>query len=186
LLLFYRPNSNGIQLKLKATDIDAGIASAEKTWKKYFPDLPFAYTFLDQDFNSQYAADEKRGKIFTAFSVLTILITCLGLLGLIAFTTEQRQKEISIRKVMGANVGQIIPLITRNFIALVGLSCLIAFPVAWYFMRNWLDIFPYNTGLRVTPFILSAVVVLIITLLTVVFHTVKAAIANPVKALKVE
>jgi len=136
LLLFYRPNSNGIQLKLKATDIDAGIASAEKTWKTYFPDLPFAYTFLDQDFNSQYAADEKRGKIFTAFSVLTILITCLGLLGLIAFTTEQRQKEISIRKVMGANVGQIIPLITRNFIALVGLSCLIAFPVAWYFMSN--------------------------------------------------
>ena len=87
---------------------------------------------------------------------------------------------------MGANVGQIIPLITRNFIALVGLSCVIAFPVAWYFMNKWLDIFPYNTGLHFTPFILSAVVVLVITLLTVIFHTVRAAIANPVKALKVE
>jgi putative ABC transport system permease protein len=186
LLIFFRPNSSGIQLKLDAQDITAAVASVEKSWQTYFPELPFEYTFLDQDFDSQYAADQKRGKIFTAFSVLTIFITCLGLLGLIAFTTEQRQKEISIRKVMGANVSQIIPLITRNFIALVGLSCLIAFPVAWYFMSNWLKIFPYNTGLNIAPFLLSAVVVLVITLLTVIFHTVRAAVANPVKALKAE
>jgi putative ABC transport system permease protein len=114
-----------------------------------FPELPFQYTFLDQDFNSQYAADQKRGKIFTAFSISTILITCLGLLGLIAFTTQQRQKEISIRKVMGAKAGQLVPLMTKNFVLLVGLSCLIAFPVAWYFMDKWLKIFPYNTGLSV-------------------------------------
>lgn len=186
LLLFYRPASNTIELKLSAQDIPSTIASLETSWKKYFPDLPFAYTFLDQDFNSQYAADQKRGKIFTAFSVLTILITCLGLLGLIAFTTEQRQKEISIRKVMGANVTQIIPLVTRNFAALVGLSCFIAFPVAWYFMSNWLKIFPYNTGLSITPFIFSAMVVLLITMLTVIFHTLRAAVANPVKALRAE
>jgi putative ABC transport system permease protein len=148
--------------------------------------LPFQYTFLDQDFDSQYAADQKRGKIFTAFSILTILITCLGLLGLIAFTTEQRQKEISIRKVVGANIGQLVPLITKNFVVLVGLSCVIAFPVAWYFMDKWLDIFPYNTGLTVTPFILSAVVVLLITLMTVIFHTLRAALANPVKSLRTE
>jgi putative ABC transport system permease protein len=186
LMFFYRPTNNIIEIKLNAKNIGAGIASVEKSWNKYFPELAFAYTFLDQDFNSQYAADQKRGKIFTAFSILTILITCLGLLGLIAFTTQQRQKEISIRKVMGANVSQIIPLITRNFIALVGLSCLIAFPVAWYFMNNWLKIFPYNTGLKIMPFLLSAVVVLIITMLTVIFHTLRAAVANPVKALKTE
>lgn len=186
LILFYSPNSRTIELKLDATNITTTIASLEKSWKKYFPDLPFAYTFLDQDFNSQYAADQKRGKIFTAFSILTIIITCLGLLGLIAFTTQQRQKEISIRKVMGAKVAQIIPLITRNFVALVGLSCLIAFPVAWYFMSNWLKIFPYNTGLKITPFILSALVVLALTLLTVIFHTVRAAVAKPVKALRTE
>jgi putative ABC transport system permease protein len=186
LIFFYRPTNNIIELKLDAQNISTTIASIESSWKKYFPDLPFAYTFLDQDFNSQYAADQKRGKIFTAFSILTILITCLGLLGLIAFTTEQRQKEISIRKVMGANVSQIVPLVTRNFVALVGLSCFIAFPVAWYFMSNWLKIFPYNTGLSVTPFLLSALVVLIITLLTVIFHTVRAAVANPVKALRTE
>jgi putative ABC transport system permease protein len=186
LILFYRPSSNIIELKLDAKNINTSIASVEQSWKKYFPDLPFAYTFLDQDFNSQYAADQKRGKIFTAFSILTIIITCLGLLGLIAFTTQQRQKEISIRKVMGAKVAQIIPLITRNFVALVGLSCLIAFPAAWYFMSNWLKIFPYNTGLTITPFILSALVVLAITLLTVIFHTVRAAVAKPVKALRAE
>ena len=186
LLLFYAPNNNTIQLKLRAGNIPSAIAGIEKKWKAAFPELPFQYTFLDQDFDSQYAADQKRSKIFTAFSILTILITCLGLLGLIAFTTQQRQKEISVRKVLGANIGQIIPLITRNFILLVGLSCFIAFPVAWYFMDKWLKIFPYNTGLSATPFILSAITVLLITLLTVIFHTMKAALANPVKSLRTE
>jgi putative ABC transport system permease protein len=186
LILFYSPNNNSIQLKLNAANIPATIAGIEKKWKATFPELPFQYTFLDQDFNSQYAADQKRGKIFTAFSILTILITCLGLLGLIAFTTEQRQKEISIRKVVGANIGQLVPLITKNFVVLVGLSCVIAFPVAWYFMDKWLDIFPYNTGLTVTPFLLSALVVLVITLMTVIFHTLKAALANPIKSLRTE
>jgi len=186
LILFYAPNNNSIQLKLNAGNIPATIAAIEGKWKAAFPELPFQYTFLDQDFNSQYAADQKRGKIFTAFSISTILITCLGLLGLIAFTTQQRQKEISIRKVMGAKAGELVPLMTKNFVLLVGLSCLIAFPVAWYFMDKWLKIFPYNTGLSAQPFILSAIVVLIITLMTVIFHTLKAAFANPVKSLRTE
>ncbi|MBN8855234.1 MAG: hypothetical protein BGO55_24485 [Sphingobacteriales bacterium 50-39] len=186
LILFYTPNSNGIQIKLNTSNIPTTIAGVERTWKGIFPDLPFGYTFLDQDFDSQYAADQKRGEIFTAFSILTILITCLGLLGLIAFTTEQRQKEMSIRKVMGAGLGQIVPLLTRNFVYLVGFSCLIAFPVAWIFMDKWLKIFPYNTGLSPTPFLLSALSVLLITLLTVTFHAVRAALANPSKALKTE
>jgi putative ABC transport system permease protein len=186
LILFYSPNNNSIQLKLGAANIQAAVAGIETKWKAAFPELPFQYTFLDQDFDSQYAADQKRGKIFTAFSILTILITCLGLLGLIAFTTQQKQKEISIRKVMGANTGQLVPLITKNFILLVGLSCFIAFPVAWYFMDKWLKIFPYNTGLSAMPFILSAVTVLMITLVTVIFHTLRAALANPVKSLRTE
>ena len=186
LILFYAPNNNSIQMKLNAGNMPQTIAGIEGKWKAAFPELPFQYTFLDQDFNSQYAADQKRGKIFTAFSISTILITCLGLLGLIAFTTQQRQKEISIRKVMGAKAGQLVPLMTKNFVLLVGLSCLIAFPVAWYFMDKWLKIFPYNTGLSAQPFILSAIVVLIITLMTVIFHTLKAAFANPVKSLRTE
>jgi putative ABC transport system permease protein len=186
LILFYSPSNNGLQLKLNTQNISSTIAGLEKTWKTIFPDLPFQYTFLDQDFDSQYAADQKRGKIFTAFSILTILITCLGLLGLIAFTTEQRQKEISIRKILGAGIGQLVPLITKNFVLLVGISCLIAFPIAWLFMDKWLKIFPYNTGLSVTPFLLSALTVLLITLLTVIFHTLKAALANPANALRSE
>jgi len=186
LLLFYRPNSNLIQVKLGAADMTKSIAGIERSWKSIFPELPFQYTFLDQDFDSQYAADQKRGKIFTAFSVLTVLITCLGLLGLIAFTTQQRQKEISIRKIMGAGLAEIIPLITRNFVLLVGIACLIAFPVAYLFMDKWLKIFPYNTGLTILPFLLSALTVLFITMLTVIFHTVKAAVANPAKNLRTE
>jgi putative ABC transport system permease protein len=186
LILFYSPNSNNIQLKLASNNIPATVASVEKTWKSIFPDLPFTYTFLDQDFDSQYASDQKRGKIFTAFSILTILITCLGLLGLIAFITQQRQKEISIRKILGAGLGEIIPLITRNFVYLVGISCLIAFPVAWLFMDKWLKVFPYNTGLTIAPFLLSALTVLLITLLTVIFHTLRAAIANPAKSLRAD
>lgn len=186
LLLFYQPTSNGIQLKLNAKNVSSAIASVERSWKKTFPDMPFQYTFLDQDFDSQYAADQKRGKIFTTFSILTIIITCLGLLGLVAFTTQQRQKEISIRKVMGAGIGQIVPLVTRNFVALVGISCFIAFPVAYLFMDKWLKIFPYNTGLSVTPFLLSAIAVLIITMITVSFHAIKAAVTNPVKSLRTE
>ncbi len=186
LIIRYNQNNAGIQLKLDPKNIPATIAGIEKTWKAYFPDLPFTYKFLDQDFDSQYAADQKRGKIFTSFSILTIFITCLGLLGLIAFTTEQRQKEISIRKIMGAGIGQIVPLLTTNFIVLVGVSCLVAFPIAWVFMHNWLKIFTYNTGLTPLPFLLSALTVLLITMLTVAFHTLKAAVANPSKSLRTE
>ena len=104
LMLFYRPNVQSIQIKVAPGNVDKTIASLKKTWSTIFPDLEFSYTFLDEDFNSQYAADQKRGTIYASFSMLTILITCLGLLGLIAFTTEQRQKEISIRKILGAGL----------------------------------------------------------------------------------
>ena len=186
LIIPFGANGNMIQLKLDPATIPGTIAGVEKTWKADFPELPFSFTFLDQDFDSQYAADQKRGKIFTSFSLLTILITCLGLLGLIAFTTQQRQKELSIRKIMGASVGQIIPLLTKSFVWLVGISCLIAFPAAGLFMHSWLKAFTYSTGLQPMPFVLSALTVLLITMLTVIFHTLRAAVANPSKSLRTE
>ena len=186
LLLFYSPNNNVIQVKLNPGDIKNTIDLAEKAWKKYFPQLPFEYKFLDDDFNSQYAADQKRGKIFAAFSVLTILITCLGLLGLTAFTTQQKQKEISMRRVMGASVVQVVTLITRNYLWLSLIAAAIAFPVAWYFMQNWLKLFPYNTGLSFIPFILSAGVILITAAVTATYHSTKAALTSPAKILKTE
>jgi len=186
LILYYGIINNVFQVKLAPANIPSTIASIEESWKTIFPGLPFNYTFLDQDFDSQYAADQKRGKIFTAFSTLTIFITCLGLLGLIAFTTQQRQKEISIRKVMGAGLPSIVSLIAKNFIILVGISCLIAFPIAYYFMHKWLDVFPYKEGLKISTFVLSALVVLVIALLTVSFHTIRVALSNPVKSLRSE
>jgi len=183
-LLFYRPYGNHIQLKLDGRDMPGTIAGMRETWHTIFPELPFESNFLDQGFDKQYAADQRRGKLFTTFSVLTVMITCLGLLGLIAFITQQRQKEISMRKIMGAGVGQLVTLITRNFVFLVGISCLIAFPVAYWFMNKWLSFFPYNTGWSPTPYLLAAVTVLLITLLTVIYHTMRAALTNPSKSLR--
>src|SRR4051812_17937512 len=186
LLLFYGPNGNIIQLKMEADKIAASIPKLESLWKKYFPELPFEYKFLDEDFNSQYAADQKRGKIFAAFSVLTIIITCLGLLGLTAFTTQQKQKEISIRRVMGASILQVVTLITKNYLWLALISAGIAFPVAWYFMRNCLKFFPYNSGLSIFPFVVSPLVIFITASATAMFHSAKAALANPVDNLRTE
>jgi putative ABC transport system permease protein len=186
LLLFYSPNSNIIQVKLNPGDIKTSITQTENVWKKYFPQLPFEYKFLDEDFNSQYAADQKRGKIFAAFSILTIMITCLGLLGLTAFTTQQKQKEISIRRVMGASIVQVVTMITKNYLWLSLIAAVIAFPVAWYFMNNWLNIFPYNAGLSAIPFILSAFVIVVTATTTATFHSAKAALTSPAKILKTE
>ncbi len=186
LILFYFPNSNMIQLKLDAASTRSSVAKVEATWKKYFPQLPFEYKFLDDDFNSQYVADQKRGKIFASFSILTIIITCLGLLGLTAFTTQQRQKEISIRRVLGASTTEVVAMITKNYLWLALIAAAIAFPVAWYFMDKWLKIFPYNAGLSVLPFAVSALVILITAVATAGYHSARAALTKPVKSLRTE
>jgi putative ABC transport system permease protein len=186
LLLFYGPNGNVIQLKLNSANINETIAKVGSTWKKYFPQLPFEYKFLDQGLNTQYAADQQRGKIFAALSVLTIIITCLGLLGLTAFTTQQKQKEISIRRVMGASISQIVTLIARNYLLLALIAAAIAFPVAFYFMHHWLKVFTYSAGLSFVPFIVSALAIVLTALLTATYHSAKAAMSKPAKNLRTE
>ncbi|HEY2348498.1 MAG TPA: ABC transporter permease, partial [Puia sp.] len=183
LLFFYQPNSNIIQVKLNPANIQSSITLAEKVWKKYFPELPFEYKFLDKDFNTQFEADQKRGKIFASFSVITILITCLGLLGLTAFTTQQKQKEISMRRVLGASITQVVTLITRNYLWLSLIAACIAFPVAWYFMSNWLKLFPYNEGLSAIPFILSALVIVTTAAITSAYYSTRAALTSPATTL---
>jgi len=186
LLLFYSPNNNIIQLKMNPGNVKSTIAQVETVWKKYFPQLPFEYKFLDEDFNSQYVADQKRGKIFAAFSILTIFITCLGLLGLTAFTTQQKQKEISIRRVLGASTMEMVILITKNYLWLALIASFIAFPVAYYFMHNWLKVFPYNDGLSLIPFIVSAFVIVVTATITATYHSAKAALTKPAVVLKTE
>jgi putative ABC transport system permease protein len=186
LLFFYSPNSNIIQVKLNPGNIQSSITLAESVWKKYFPQLPFEYKFLDNDFNSQYEADQKRGKIFASFSVITILITCLGLLGLTAFTTQQKQKEISMRRVLGASITQVVTLITRNYLWLSLIAACIAFPVAWYFMSNWLKLFEYKEALSPIPFILSALVIVTTAAITSAYYSTRAALTSPATTLKTE
>lgn len=186
LIIFYGANGNKIQLKMAEGDLNPTIVKVETIWKKYFPQLPFEYKFMDANFNSQYAADQKRGKIFAAFSILTIIITCLGLLGLTAFTTQQRQKEISVRRVLGATTGEVVRMITKNYLWLALIAAAIAFPVAWYFMHKWLQVFPYNTGLSLIPFVVSALIILVTAIATASFHSAKAALSNPVKSLRSE
>ncbi|MEP7268749.1 MAG: ABC transporter permease [Saprospiraceae bacterium] len=186
LILFCSPNCNIIQLKLDAGNIEPLIGRIETTWKKFFPQLPFEYKFLDQDFDSQYTADKKRGKIFAAFSLLTILITFLGLMGLTAFTTQQKQKEISIRRVLGASTSNIVTLITQNYLWLALIATLIAFPIAFYFMNNWLNIFPFHDKLSFFPFLISTLIILCTATLTSIFYSAKAAWANPSNNLRTE
>ena len=187
MILLDRNNSN-IFVRTGDGDVRQAIDAIGKAWKEIFPTYTFEYNFLDADFNSQYKADEKRSQIFTAFSALTIIIACLGLLGLAAFTTEQRTKEIGVRKVIGASVQQLVMLVSKEFFILVIIGMLMAFPVAWYFTSSWLQHFAYRIELKGEwpTFVLSALIALLITLVTVGYHVMRAASANPVKSLKDE
>jgi putative ABC transport system permease protein len=186
LLIYPSKNLNYVFVRTAEGDVKQSVAAVEKAWLEIFPNSVFEYEFLDQDFNSQYKADEKRSMIFTMFSGLTIVIACLGLLGLSAFTTEQRTKEIGVRKVIGASVSGLIYLVSKEFFLLVGIGTLVSFPFAWYLTEAWLQNFAYRIELshEWPTFFLSAILACLITLATVSFHVVRAASANPVNALR--
>jgi putative ABC transport system permease protein len=188
LMIILNKDHNYVFVRTEEGDVTKSLGSVEKAWQEIFPNSSLEYTFLDQDFNSQYKADEKRSQIFTAFSGLTVFIACLGLLGLSAFTTEQRTKEIGVRKVIGANVNSLVLLVSKEFFLLVGLGMLLAFPAAWYFTDSWLQNFAYRIELmhEWPTFIVSAFLAFVITLVTVGFHVIRAASTNPVKALRDE
>lgn len=188
LMIILNDNLRNVFVRVREGDVRQSLASLESIWNEVNPNFPFEYNFLDQDFDSQYKADEKRSKIFTVFSALTLSIACLGLLGLAAFTTEQRTNEIGVRKVIGASVPSLIILVTKEFFILVAISMVMAFPVAWHFTDGWLQNFAYRielTGEWLT-FILSVLLAFLITMATVGFHVIRAAIANPVNSLRDE
>lgn len=188
LMIVLSNNVNYIFVRLSPGDLRSSLAALEREWKQVYPSNPFEYTFLNEDLNSQYLADEKRSVIFTTFSSLTIVIACLGLLGLAAYTTEQRTKEMGVRKVIGASIKSLVVLVSKEFFVLVTLGILLAFPAAWYFTDRWLQNFAYRIHLsnEWITFLLSAGLALLITLLTVSYHVVRAAMANPVNALREE
>jgi putative ABC transport system permease protein len=147
---------------------------------------PFVYSFMDDDFNKLYQADQRSGQIFVSFAIFAILIACLGLFGLVTYAAEQRTKEIGIRKVLGATVGNVVGLLSKEFLKLVALSALIAFPIAWWAMHNWLLDFEYRTTIGWWIFAVAGLSALAITLLTVSFRAVKTALRNPVTSLRSE
>ena len=172
--------------KVNTTDITGLVKKIESLWKEMNPGMPFAYSFLDDSFNEMYKSEQRVGKIALIFSTLAILIACLGLFGLATFISEQRTKEIGIRKVLGASVEGIVRLLSKDFLKLVGISFVIAAPLSWWIMNNWLKDFAYRIPLEWWIIVLAGFIALLIALTTVSFQAIKAAIANPVTSLRSE
>jgi len=188
-LLFALPSFNyypKISVKIDGHNVQSAISTLTDTWRKYLPESPFEYTFLDERFDRLYKSEQQQGQLFTIFSCIAILIACLGLFGLSAFTISQRFKEIGIRKVLGATVSQIVSELSKDFLKLVLIAAIIAFPVAWYSMNKWLLDFAYRINMSWWVFAIAGVTALIIAFATISFQSIKAALMNPVKSLRSE
>ena len=179
-------NAGTISFRMKTTDMAQTINRIKTTWKNIAPNEPFTYSFLNEEFENMYRSEQRSGKIFISFAVLAILIACLGLFGLAAYAAEQRTKEIGIRKVLGATVSNIVSMLSKDFLKLVLIASLIAFPVAWWFMNKWLEDFAYRIHISWWVFVLASFVSIFIAIITVSFQAIKAALANPVKNLRTE
>ncbi|HEX8041079.1 MAG TPA: FtsX-like permease family protein, partial [Chryseosolibacter sp.] len=185
ILLGPEPNFE-MAIRLSAGNTQDHIRTLEKIWKKYAPDAPFEYSFVDENFNALFRAERRMSQIILIFTLLAITIACLGLFGLAAYTAEQRAKEISIRKVMGASVSQVMILMSRDFTMLVMVAFAIATPLAWYFAESWLSGFANRITVDFTFVVFSGVISLLVALLTISYQSVKAAKENPVNAMRLE
>ncbi|MCW5911652.1 MAG: ABC transporter permease [Cyclobacteriaceae bacterium] len=175
-----------ISVKIKSADMQEAVQSISKTWKEFVPNQPVRFAFLDESYAQMYKDVERTGRIFTSFSVLAIVVACLGLFALSAFMAEQRSKEISIRLVLGASLKNIFGLLTFNFVKLVLIAFVIAAPLAWYVMTKWLQNYAYKTEISWDVFLLTGVLSVVIALLTISYQSVRAALVNPVKNLRSE
>jgi len=178
--------SNAMAVKIKAGDYSKTIKSIEEKWSSIAPGQPFNHYFLDDAFNKTFEAEQRLGRIFSVFTILSILIACLGLFGLAAFSAEKRRKEIGIRKVLGASIAQITYELSIDFLKLVIISVLISVPLAWHTMNIWLEDFTYRIEIGIETFALAIFLAILISILTLGFQSVKAAIANPIKSLRSE
>lgn len=186
LIVFLNPGVNHIFVRIHRENIPATLVFLETAWKKAVPNLPFAYNFLDEEFNSLYTDVENMGTGLRYFTFFAGCIACLGLLGLTSFSTEKRTKEIGIRKILGSSVSGIVTLLCRDYVHVVLLANLCAWPISWWLMFRWLQNFPYRVSLSWTNFVLSGLLILLITFVTVSYQSIKAALANPVDSLRYE
>ena len=188
LILFCHPkNANVLTIRIKPDiDLTAALAKTEAIFKTNNPGYPFEYKFLDEEFNQLFSTETLIGNLAGIFSVLAIFISCLGLFGLSAYTAEQRRKEIGIRKVLGASTEGLAGLLSKEFLKLVALSCILAFPISWWAMNNWLQDYQYRTTIHWWIFAIAGIVSLTIALITVSFQAIKVAITNPINSLRSE
>lgn len=187
LLVPRNTNSYGrISIKVSGNRMPETLAHIEKSWQKFLPEVPYEYTFLDENFARLYDAEQKQRSVFSTFSVLAIIIACLGLFGLSAFTISQRIREIGVRKVLGASLPSILLLLSKDFVKLVLIASIVAFPIAWWAMKNWLQEFSYRTTISWWIFVIAGAAALLVALLTIGYQAFRAAMANPVKSLRTE
>ncbi len=184
--LFMYQSSGTLAVKMKSGDFSNTIASIEGIWTDLAPGQPFNYRFMDDSFNTTYETEQRLGKIFVVFTVLSVLIACLGLFGLAAFNAQKRTKEIGIRKVLGASVGQITYRLTTDFLRMVGIAVVIALPIGWLVMNKWLQDFSYRIDIAWWVLAMAALLAIAIAILTVSYQSIKAAIVNPVRSLRSE
>jgi putative ABC transport system permease protein len=186
LFMMLGHNYGALMVKIRTDDVKGFLEEAKKQWEAFNTEIPFSYYFLDDRFASLYQAEQKTGQVFTLFAILAIIIASLGLFGLVAFTTEQRTKEIGIRKVLGASVNQVLFLLSKKFLSLVCIAFVISIPLTWWAMHNWLNNFAYRISINWWVFLMAGLLAVLIALLTISFQAVKAALANPVKSLRTE
>jgi putative ABC transport system permease protein len=175
-----------VMIRIKGTQQKETIAQIQKMYESYNPGFPFTFNYLDEAYQKQYETETRVSVLAGYFSALAIIISCLGLFGLVAFTAQKRQKEIGIRKVIGASVNNITVMLTKDFLKLVIIAVIVAFPLSWWAMSQWLQGFAYRIDIGAGVFFIAIVSIVVITLLTVSFQAIKAAIANPVKSLRSE
>ena len=181
-----QPYMSNLTVATESKNYEALLSKIEVLWHKDFPSAPFDYKFLDQEVQKQYETEITLSKIINSFTIMAILISCLGLFGLAAFSAEQRKKEIGVRKVLGASVSGVVGLLSKDFLKLVGIAILIATPLAWWAMHKWLQAFAYRVEISWWMFALAGCAAVIIAMITVSFQAIKAAVANPVKSLRTE
>ncbi|NJM25571.1 MAG: FtsX-like permease family protein [Bacteroidia bacterium] len=186
--LVFQPSQfySRISLKLAGSNVQDGIAHLEKVWSEFLPERPFEYSFLNDQYQDLYESEQQQSELFTLFSGLAILIASLGLFGLATFNTLQRLKEIGIRKVLGASIPSILRLLTEGIVVLIVVANAIAWPVAWYFMNDWLNSFAYHVNMNVGIYILSGALAVLLGLVTVSVQTIRAAMSNPANTLRYE
>lgn len=180
-------HTNKMYLRLKPeANVEAALTKMEAVMKKDNPAFPFNYKFVDDQFNEMFLSEMLISKLSSVFAALAILISCLGLFGLAAYTAERRTKEIGIRKVLGASISGITALLSKDFLQLVAISCLVAFPLAWWMMHDWLLNYQYRIDMSVWIFLAAGAAAILIALITISFQSIKAATANPMKSLRTE